>query len=964
MSTIGTIRGQIVLNVQSAIAGYAAVRAANAATTYALSRSSAVFLATGKAMVGAGLLLAAGFGVAIKAAADFEKQLDFFGAVSDSTEAQMEKVRVKALQLGQDTRYSAGEIADSFVELGKAGVSAEQIVEGVGEAVANLGAAADIPLERAAQIMTSAVQTFELAASDATHVADLLAGAANASIVEIEDLGVSLKYVGGVAASISLPIEDVIDGLALLGKYGIRGSTAGTSLRQILVSLSGTSKKASGVLKELGIITADGSNKFFDATGKAKPLAEIFQVLQDHTEGLTEAQRLSAFKIIFNNRALAAASVLAREGAAGFATMNAEIGKTTAADVAAKRLDNLAGDVEILRGNIETLLITAGGPFQEFLRGIVQGATRLVQWFTDLDASTQTLILKIIAFSAAGFLLLGTVNLVLGSVLRFVDIMMRLGSALSLVGSFLKAVALGARALAVALLTTPIGWLILAIGLLVGAFVYLWQNSEGFRNFWIGLWNKIKEITASVVEWFQGLPAWFSQTWDSIRNAFTTGWEAIVTFFTVTIPGWFTSMVTTVQTTLETWRQNIIAWFTALPGVISTWVQQAVDGVVNWFSQLPYRVGYALGLLLGTIVRVGMNILIAVNNWVTNSYNTVVTWFQQLPGRVATFFTDLYNRVDQWMIRTTNTIRQNVINAYNATVQWFQQLPGRVASFFSDMYNRANTWLVNFTNNTRAKIIAAYNAVVDWLQKLPGRVAGFFSDMYNKANTWLGTFLTRIGTWGSGVISSARQWLEQLPGVVSGAIDRAIQAFKDMVGRAFSAAASFAKGLWDGFKKGLGIASPSFIERAMVQITTVVGEETKNLAGQVKSVQNLGSRLTKVPTLEPTEQSLTTGYANALIANLARQANDLRALDQQIQRDAAMNLRTIDIRNDLLISARSQMATPADSLASIARLIGEGGGDSYEITVTIDPSDLKGLQEIETFVASLRQQVRQREGVR
>lgn len=910
MSTIGTIRGQIVLNVQQAIAGYAAVRAANAATTYALSRSSAVFLATGKAMVGAGILLAAGFGIAIKAAAEFEKQLDFFGAVSGSTEEQMERVRVKALQLGQDTRFSAGQIADSFVELGKAGVTAEEIVDGVGEAVANLGAAADIPLERAAQIMTAAVQTFELGAQDAVHVADLLAGAANASIVEIEDLGVSLKYVGGVAASISIPIEDVIDALALLGKYGIRGSTAGTSLRQILVSLSGTSKKASGVLKDLGIITADGANKFFDATGKAKPLAEIFQVLQDHTEGLTEAQRLAAFKIIFNNRALAAASVLAREGAAGFATMNKEISKTTAAEVAAKRLDNLAGDVEILRGNIETLLITAGTPFQEFLRGIVQGAIKLVQWFTNLDASTQTLILKIMAFSAAGLLILGTFNLVIGSILRFADILMRLGHAFRLVLQLAIGLGKGLLLLGRFLLLTPFGLVITGIMLLVAAFIYLWNNSEAFRNFWIGLWEKIKSVTAAVVAWFQGLPAWFSQAWNNIRNAFISGWEAVVTFFTITIPGWFTNLVTTVQTTLETWRQNILTFFASLPGIMGGWVSTAVNAVVNFFAQLPYRVGFALGFLLGAVIRIGSQIIAAVIVWATQTYNTVVNWFQLLPGRVATFFSDMYNRANTWLINFTNSVRTNIINAYNAAIQWLQQLPGRVATFFSQMYSRANSWLVNFTNSVRTNIINAYNAVIQWLQQLPGRVGQFFSNMYTTANGRLVAFTAAVRSWASGIITTVQSWLSRLPGVVSGAINNAIQAFRDMVGRAFSAAASFAKGLWDGFKAGLGISSPSYIERAMWAITDVVGKETKNLAGQVRAIQTLGDRLQDIPMMEPNEQTLTTGYATSLINNLARQANDLRRLDEQLRRDAAWSSRAIDVRNDLMLQGTANLTAP------------------------------------------------------
>src|SRR5690606_12372052 len=150
-----------------------------------------------------------------------EKRLDYFAAVSNATQEQYEAISKKALQLGADTSFTANQVAEAFVELGKAGVGTQDILDGIGEAVTNIGAAAEIPLDTAAMIITSALATFNLGADQAIMVADKLTGAANSSILEVEDLGVSLKYVGGIASSLSIPFNDVNTALAILGEAGI-----------------------------------------------------------------------------------------------------------------------------------------------------------------------------------------------------------------------------------------------------------------------------------------------------------------------------------------------------------------------------------------------------------------------------------------------------------------------------------------------------------------------------------------------------------------------------------------------------------------------------------------------------------------------------------------------------------------------------------------------------------------------
>ena len=911
--SFGTIKGQLVLDAKQAIAEYAAVRAANVATVTALNRGGAVMTRAGAVMFGAGAVIAGGFALAASKAADFEKQMDFLGAVSNTSAAMMEKVSTKALQLGQDTRYSAMDIADSFIELGKAGVTAEQIIGGVGEAVASLGAAADIPLVEASNIIVSAVQTFGMAAGDAVGVADKLAGAANASMVEVQDLGVSLKYAGGVAASIGVPFDDLNTSFALLGKYGIKGATAGTSMRQMLIGLVGNSNKAVKVMKELGIITADGGNKFFDATGKLKPLPEVMDILNQSVEGLTQAEKIEKLKNMFNVRALPTVLNLMKEGSAGFREMGAAIEETKAADVAAKRMDNLAGDIEILKGNLETFLIQAGTPMQSVLRQMVQGLTGLVQWFGSLSPSTQAFIIKALALTAALLIVMGTITMILGIGFRFASMMIDLVSAFRLVGTALKIAGGAMKAFSLSLMTNPVFLIIAAIVLLVVGIVLLWQKCEAFRNFMKAVGAAIVTAWNAVVEFFKGLPAWFSGLWESIKSTTLSVWNAIGTFFTTTIPTWFMNTWNSIVNGVSNFINSIVTWFQQLPGKISTIVSNLVSNVITFFSELPYRVGYFIGFMIGNTTRLMLELHTKIVEIVTNVVNAVIDWFQKLPGRVATFFTELHNKAVEIITRLKEAVISKATEIHNGIVDWVQKLPGRVATFFTDLHNRVVSTVTQLKDAAVNKVIELHNAIVDWVSKLPGRVSQFFTDLKNKAVFELTNLAIEAANAGLEIYNGIVSKVKEIPGAVSGAINNAIQAFKNMVSNAFNAAKSFANGLWEGFKSGLGINSPSFIEKQMVQITRVVDEETRNLRGQVKVVQGLGNRLTKISTMEAaTFDVASTSALRALQADYDRllamqndyssmMGNSTPMINQRIEGTASMTSQINPLMNALTV---------------------------------------------------------------
>lgn len=850
--TLGTVRGQMILDVKQALNAYTAARSAHITTVTALHTGAAAMTMTGAAIAGVGIAIEAGFLTAIGAAAEFERKLDYFIAVGGPEAAGMyDEISDKALQLGADTIYSADQIADSFVELAKSGVSAKDIIDGIGEGVAALGAAADIPLDTAANIITSAVATFQLGAENAVMVADKLAGAANASIVDVEDLGISLKYAGGVAASLGVPFEDLNTALAILGVNGIKGSTAGTSLRQILLGLNGATAKAKDGLRELGIITEDGANAFYNADGSAKSLSEVFQILQDATAGMSDQQKTAVMQQIFATRALPSLIALTREGAAGFDEMAAAINKTTALDVASKRLDNLSGDLEVLRGNIDTLLISSGSGFQDFARGIVQGVTDIIQAFLDLPEGVQTTIVAIIAVIGAILIIIGFLGIFGGAIMNIIALVQIMGPVWTLLATGIRVVTGAFWAFNAALLANPIVLIIVAILAIVAALIWFFTQTELGKEIWANFtqflteaWNNIANLAVDV--------------WNNVASFFSDLWNNIVGFFQAAID-WIVNAFFTwhpLGIIIANW-EGIVAFFVNLWNSIIQGVVNFVTGFITFFQELPARIGaffaalpgmigYAIGFILGTIVRV----FTAIGTWLVTNVpiiiNNVITFFANLPAQIGQFFTDIWNNLIAWGVGVLTWAMTAIPQFIDFIVSTIQALPGIIGQFFADVYNNIVTWFTNAWNQAVSIASNIVSGVISFISQIPGQVANFFQQVVNNVVTFFTQAWQQAVQIGQNIFNGIRDAINGLPGLVSGIFNNVVSAVRDMVGAAFNAVADFASGLWEGFKAGLGIASPSYIEHAMWDIMDVVMAETKNLKKSVQIIQGLGNGINEV----------------------------------------------------------------------------------------------------------------------
>lgn len=393
-------------NVSQALAGLAKVDSAFLKTGNSLTRSGTAIT---KAV---GLPIAAAFGYAIKAAADFESSLNNMQAVSGATAKQMRQVADTAKQLGNDAKLpatSAKDAADAMTELAKGGFTASQAMKAARGTIM-LAAAAGVKNAEAATIQADALHAFGLKANDAMKVADLLAASANASTSEIGDMALALRASAAVAHQANVPIEDTVAALSNLANAGIKGSDAGTSLKTMLMRLMAPMGAGAKAIKELGL-------NFRDAEGNMKTIPAIATELNSKLAGLSKAQKDAAMAAIFGSDAIRAANIVLGKGAAAHEKMVQAVTKQGAAqDLAAAKMKGFNGALEKFKSAAETAAISVGQMLLPTATQWVQKATEMADAFDRLTPAQKQFAMQMAAVAAAA----GPALVVLG---RFQQVM-------------------------------------------------------------------------------------------------------------------------------------------------------------------------------------------------------------------------------------------------------------------------------------------------------------------------------------------------------------------------------------------------------------------------------------------------------------------------------------------------------------------------------------------------------------
>lgn len=543
MATVGRLNVELAMDSSGFESGIAKAQQQTESMTAKLGKAGATMSAA------VTLPLAGIATMALKSAGDFESSMNVLQSVSGATAGDMQAMTEQALRLGAETSFSAGEAADAMLELGKAGLGTKDIM-GAMPGVLSLAAAGGLGVGEAAGIAANALNTFGLDATEAANVSNMLAAAANASSADVTDLAMGFKMAGSIFASNNQSMSDLTASMSLLSNAGIAGSDAGTSLKTMLMRLAAPTDQAAAVMASLGlnVYNADGSMRSFE---------HIVGNLSAVTKDLTDSERNMALSTIFGADAIRAATILTDAGAAGFADMEAAVTKAGAAEKAAgARMKGLNGAMDYLQGSIDSVLITVGTPFLQFLGDAARYVADMITSFTALPAPVRNAALAFAGILAAA----GPIMLAVSGI-----------------------------ATAIGFILSPIGLLVVAVAALAAAWV---SNFGGIQQKTMAVFNALQPVFRELQKWFDlAMKGDFSGLQGEIGNAINSVKVAVANFewadFITPLLDWGVYVATltwnTIVTTFSSWADYIssLDWGTFITA-LSDWGTYITAKLSDW----------------------------------------------------------------------------------------------------------------------------------------------------------------------------------------------------------------------------------------------------------------------------------------------------------------------------------------------------------------------------------------------
>lgn len=341
----------------------------------------------------------------VSKAGDFEAGMKRFASVTgeslkDSGQS-LDDFQKLFIQMGRDLPVSTADVQQAAIEMAKGGIEPATIAAGGLKTALDLAAAGEVGIAESAEILSKQLGVWVDKSADAAdkaaflaQSADLISQAANASTVDVDELALGLSNVGGIAKVAGLSFQETVTTMALLSPGFSSAADAGTSLKTMLTRLQPTTDTAASAMKDLGLLTAEGTSKFYDAEGSFVGMDKAAELLHGSLDGLSEAQKTAKLQAIFGNDAFRAAALLAEQGAKGFGDMGEAMRKagSAAAQAAAKQQGwNVATDN--LMGSLEAFQITVGGatlPLLTTLVNLLSSGINVITDYADVTLKGET----------------------------------------------------------------------------------------------------------------------------------------------------------------------------------------------------------------------------------------------------------------------------------------------------------------------------------------------------------------------------------------------------------------------------------------------------------------------------------------------------------------------------------------------------------------------------------------------
>ncbi|MBS5651979.1 MAG: phage tail tape measure protein [Eubacterium sp.] len=570
----------------------------------------------------------AGVGVAaVKTAADYESAMSNVQAITGATGDDFKKLTQLGKDLGASTAWSAQECAEAMQYTGMAGWTAQQNIDGL-KGILDLASASGTELARTSDIMTDAISAFGYKASDSAKFADVMTKACTAANVSVDTLGESYKYCGAICGTMGYSIDEVTTSLAVMGNMGIKGSQAGTALKNAISNMAAPTKNMKAAMDGLGI-------SITNQDGSMKSWGDVIKNLQGSFKGLSQDQQAAYAKQLFGKESMAGMLAIINTSTKDYNALADSIKNSGGAanDAAQTQLNNLNGQLTLLKSALEGAAITIGDKLLPYIKSAVTWVQKATDWFNGLSDAQVNTIMKIAGVVAA----IGPAIMIFGKLTSGI------GQAVLTFGKISGAIAKAGGVLG--LITSPAG---IVIGVLAGvaaaAFLII-------KN-----WDKVKPAVMKVKDAFTSVMPSIKQT---IANAISAAMPIITTL-------------------VKTFKDIIPKAINVAKTVIAA-ITPVIKTVVNTVSAI-------IPIIAKTFVSVAQKLTPAVKT-IANVVKAAIPVIGKLFAAAFTFVGNTITKVMPYINRIAKVIGSVLVFAVKAVSPVVQKMASTFSIVFTSVFN-------------------------------------------------------------------------------------------------------------------------------------------------------------------------------------------------------------------------------------------------------------------------------------
>ena len=749
----------------------------------------------------------AGLGTAaVKTTADFDTSMSQVQATMGITKDAMselngesvntvEALRDLAKQMGSETAFSASECADAMNYLALAGYDTQEIYDTL-PTVLNLAAAGGIDLASASDMVTDAMSALGMETREADTMVDQMSKTASTTNTSVAQLGEAILTIGATAKTVKGGTAELNTALGILANNGIKGAEGGTHLRNVILALQSPTDKAAACMESLGV-------EVYDSEGNMRSLNDILGDLNTSMDGMTSAEKQNIISSIFNKTDLAAVNSLLSNTGDSWDSLQQSITESggAAQQMADTQLDNLSGQITILKSALEGLAISFG----EILMPKIRAAAKKIQEFVDklngMNDEQKETVLKIAAVVAA----IGPMLILFGKVTSTVGTAMKGFSGLTkgiaklgvkIAGSSGSITGLGSALGAVA---GPVLAVVAVIGTLAAAFATLWKTNDEFRENIIGTWNQIKETISGFCQGIVDRLNSLGFEFESITEVLSAVWQGFCDLLAPVFEGVFNHIAITLSTVLDVilgivdvfisvFQGDWSGAWEAVKGIFTTmW-----EGLVSWFENI-----------LGTLKGVADVVL----GWFGTSWdevwNAVSTTFTNIWNGITTFFSDAWETIKNVVSVGIQFIGSLLEAAWDIITLPFQLIWENCGDTITSIWEAIKTTVGNAINAVSTTLSSVMNAIQTTISNIWTAISTKISTVIGGIKTTVSTVFNAIKTTATTIWNGIKTSISTVVDGVKTKVTTVFNSVKSTLSSVFSSIKSTATSVWNGIKSAI-----------------------------------------------------------------------------------------------------------------------------------------------------------------